>query len=256
MLSIKDIDTFLNTFPIQKDEIVPFAAKAGGGWLDPDTAVEFCKGCGISLSETDGYLHLKTSTSSIEDTVFCFVDIETNGSNPKNSQTIEIGAVKYKNGVFTESFERLIKSDHLPANISEITGITMADLKNGEKEKDALAAFREFLQDGLFCAHSVDFDFSFLSHRMEYNGLFPLLNRRLCTLDLAKKTLKASKYGLKTLKHELSLGEDIHHRALPDAKSSALVFEAAIQAMKQKPNSIEELIAFSKSKNIEAESPF
>ena len=31
MLSIKDIDTFLNTFPIQKDEIVPFAAKAGGG---------------------------------------------------------------------------------------------------------------------------------------------------------------------------------------------------------------------------------
>lgn len=254
MLSIKDIDNFLNKFPMPTSEIVSFVSKIGGGYLDLDTAVEFCKGCGMPLTEIDGILHLKSSFETVEGATFCFVDIETNGSNPRSAQVIEIGAVKYKNGIFVESFERLIKTDYLPQNISEITGITVSDLKNGEREKDALVGFRNFLQDSVFCAHSVDFDFSFISHRMEQNGLFPLLNKRLCTFDLAKKTLKATKYGLKTLKNELSLGDDIHHRALPDAKSSALVFEAAIKNIKQKFESVEDLIIFSKTKNFEAES--
>ena len=256
MLSIKEIDNFLNTFPMPKSEILPFVSKIGGGWLDFDTAVEFCKGCGMPLMEVDGILHLKSSIETIDDTTFCFVDIETNGSNPRNAQVIEIGAVKYKNGIFAESFDKLIKTDYLPQNISEITGITASDLKNGEREKDALTEFRNFLKDSVFCAHSVDFDFSFISHRMEQNGLFPLLNKRLCTFDLAKKTLKATKYGLKTLKNELSLGDDIHHRALPDAKSSALVFEAALKEIKQKFESVEDLILFSKTKNLETQSSF
>ena len=88
MLSIKDIDTFLNTFPIQKDEIVPFAAKIGGGLLDPDTAVEFCKGCGMSITQfTHPFLSLYLNVARVCFGVFVFIIYSGN----QNSLNISLG---------------------------------------------------------------------------------------------------------------------------------------------------------------------
>ncbi len=249
MQSLKELESFFEKFPVSKEDIVAFSKKIGFGNLQSDTAIEFLKSCGMPIEENDsGQFILKTSKTNIEDAVFCFVDIETNGSNPKNSQVIEIGAVKYKNGEYLDSFEELIYTERLPQNIAEITKLTLDELKNAKTEKEVLTKFKEFLGNSVFCAHSADFDFSFLSKSFQKYNLGPILNRKICTLDLAKKTLKASKYGLKTLKEELGLGDDIHHRALPDAKSSAFVFEAGLKNMPKQPESVDSLIRFVKTK--------
>lgn len=248
MKSLRELESFFEKFPISPDELVDFSKKLGFKELPFDTLVELLKSCGMPIRQDGEVLELSTSKRKIEDTVFCFVDIETNGSNPRNSQVIEIGAVKYKNGEMLECFDELIYADRLPQNIAEITKLTLDELKNAKKERDVLVKFREFLGDSVFCAHSADFDFSFLSKSFQKYDLGPILNRKICTLDLARKTLKASKYGLKTLKEELGIGDEIHHRALPDAKSSAFVFNAGLQNIDNYPIYVDGLISFIKQK--------
>jgi len=50
------------------------------------------------LNETVSGYRLKTYFTPHQEGVYTVVDIETNGSKPENSQIIEIGAVKMKNG--------------------------------------------------------------------------------------------------------------------------------------------------------------
>ena len=248
MNSLKELENLFDKFPLEQAELSESAKKLGFGELKTDTLIEVLKSCGMPIEEEDGKLILQTSKTSVQDTVFCFVDIETNGSNPRNSQVIEIGAIKYKNGVFLDSFEELIYAERLPQNIAAITNLSLDELKNAKKEKAVLTAFKKFLGNSVFCAHSADFDFSFLSRSFQKHNLGPMLNRKVCTLDLAKKTLIASKYGLKTLKEELGLGDDVHHRALPDAKSSAFVFEAGLKNIQDYPDCVDNLIKFVKAK--------
>lgn len=248
MNSLKELESFFEKFPLGHEELVDFSKKLGFGSLKTDTLIEVLKSCGMPIEKDEDKFILTTADAKIEDTIFCFVDIETNGSNPRNSQVIEIGAVKYKNGEFLDSFDELIYAERLPQNIAEITKLTLEQLKTAKKEKVVLTKFREFLGNAVFCAHSADFDFSFLSKSLQKHNLGPMLNRKICTLDLAKKTLKASKYGLKTLKEELGLGDEVHHRALPDAKSSAFVFDAGLKNIENYPDSVDNLIKFVKAK--------
>ncbi len=253
MKSLKELESFFEKFPISADELADFSKKLGFKELPIDTLAEVLRSCGMPLQRDGEGFSLVTETLAIENTTFCFVDIETNGSNPRNSQVIEIGAVKYKNGVFLDSFDELIYAERLPQNIAEITKLSLDDLKGAKKEREVLRKFKEFLGDSIFCAHSADFDFSFLSKSFQKYNLGPILNRKICTLDLAKKTLKASKYGLKTLKEELGLGDDVHHRALPDAKSSAFVFEAGLKNIEINPVYVDNLIRFIKAKELKKE---
>lgn len=248
MKSLKELESFFEKFPISADELIDFSKKLGFRELPLDTLTEVLKSCGMPLKKDGELFTLSTKTLEIKNTVFCFVDIETNGSNPRNSQVIEIGAVKYKNGEFLGSFEELIYAERLPQNIAEITKLSLEELRGAKKEREVLRRFKEFFGDAVFCAHSADFDFSFLSKSFQKYNLGPILNRKICTLDLAKKTLKASKYGLKTLKEELGLGDEVHHRALPDAKSSAFVFEASLKNIENNLIYVDNLIKFIKAK--------
>jgi len=73
-----------------------------------------------------------------------------------------------------------------------------------------------------------------------------LLNRHLCTIKLAEKTIEAQRYGLKYLKEELNLPFEESHRALGDARTTARIF---LKSLKNLPDDIitaEDLVEFAK----------
>ena len=76
--------------------------------------------------------------------------------------------------------------------------------------------FKVFLGQSVFVAHNARFDYGFISATLEALGYGELLNRRLCTIDLARRTIASPKYGLGTLKEILGIN-NAHHRALNDA---------------------------------------
>jgi DNA polymerase-3 subunit epsilon len=209
--------------------------------------LEMLRLLGLPIQKYNNYaLTLETVTQPIENGKFCIVDIETNGSKPSENQMIEIGAVMFENGQVTGEFSSLIKTDILPESIELLTGITLAQLRNAPSLRSVLEAFRLFIKDAVFVAHNVNFDYYFISYALEQAGFGPLLNRRLDTIDLAKKCIEAPKYGLSALMEHLGVTFENHHRALFDAKATTIVFQKALENLPPEVRTVEELISFTR----------
>ncbi|MFW9627446.1 MAG: 3'-5' exonuclease [Sulfurospirillum sp.] len=205
---------------------------------------------GLPITKYNNYAFtLETLTTPIMQGKFCIVDIETNGSKPLLNQIIEIGAVMIENGKEVGEFSSLVKTDILPDSIEQLTGITLSELHHAPSLNSVLEGFRLFIKDAVFVAHNVNFDYYFISHNLEEAGFGPLLNRRLDTIDLARKCIEAPKYGLSSLTEHLGIAFENHHRALYDAKATAQVFFKALENIPEEVQSVEQLIAFTKPQN-------
>jgi DNA polymerase III subunit epsilon len=207
---------------------------------------------GFPLEIKDNFVYLNTTKEPISSQTFCFVDIETNGGNPqKGHQIIELGAVKYRDGKIVDKFDTLVFAKELPPYIQTVTNISLEMLKTAPRVEKVLKEFKEFLGNDVFVAHDIKFDYNFISQSFEKYSLGKLLNRKLCTIDLAKRTIASPKYGLSTLKELLDIKVANHHRAYFDALATKEIFEKCLENINQKTiKTSEDLIAFSKSNNI------
>lgn len=202
---------------------------------------------GLPICKYNNYaLTLETVLMPLDKARFCVVDIETNGSKPGENQIIEIGAVMVEDGQEIAQFSSFAKADILPDSIIQLTGITPEDLKDAPSLQSVLEAFRLFIKEAIFVAHNVNFDYYFISHALEKAGLGPLLNRRLCTIELARKCIQAPKYGLSALSEFLEMPFENHHRALSDAKAAKAILMQCFEKIPQEVQTVEQLIAFSK----------
>jgi len=217
---------------------------------NPELEMELLLSNGFPLDIVNNKVILSTKETLIKDQVFCIVDIETNGNNVKNGQIIEIGAVKFKNGEVLDKYESLVYAKEIPRFIQEVTNITPKMLEDAPVLKVVLEEFKIFLSDDVFVAHNIKFDYPFVSESFEKYNLGKLQNRNLCTIDLARRTIEAKRYGLDFLKELLSIDIDNQHRAYSDALSTSFILKESVQNLKDGILTAEDLIDFSKSDNL------
>ncbi len=219
-----------------------FESHVGG-----DTSLELLKAQGLNIVLHEGSYRFATSLTSVDDTLFCIVDIETNGSRPARDQIIEIGAVKLLNGRMIDTYESLVHCTEISEQIQEITGIRLEHTLQAPPMEKVMREFRVFLGDAVFVGHDAKFDYNFVSAMMERSGLLKLLNRSLCTIDLAERTIESERYGLAYLNEQLELyKEATHHRALSDAITTTKLLKRTLPLLPHSIRSGEDLIAFSK----------
>ena len=243
------LDTLLKE-SIEYDKFLALLDKASDTFFDtPELEFELLLSNGLPLEFDEEKIYLKTNKTSIEEQCFCIVDIETNGSSiKKGSQIIEIGAVKYKNGKIINKFESLVYAKEIPSYIQTVTNITPLMLENAPVLESVLKDFKLFLEDDVFVAHDIKFDYNYISDSLEKYDLGRLENRKICSIDLAKRTIDSPRYGLGYLKETLDIELDNHHRAYYDALATSQVFEKSLESIdKDKISNVEELITFSKS---------
>ena len=208
--------------------------------------VQMWRALGLDITRTaKNQIELKTRRNEIKDQIFCVVDIETSGGI-NSGQIIEIGALKLQNGEIIGKFETFVYAPYVPENISELTGITAEHLKNAPSLAFVMEQFKVFLGQSVFVAHNARFDYGFIGATLEAIGYGELLNRKLCTIDLARRTIASPKYGLGTLKELLGI-DNTHHRALSDAIAAAEIFKYSLQKLPSEVKTTEDLIEFSKS---------
>ncbi len=207
--------------------------------------IENLKLLGLPIFEKSNKLYLKTAFTKFKDERFCIVDIETNGSKRDEHQIIEIGAVMIKNGKEIDRFETFVRSDFLPEAIENLTGIKMDNLSDAPPLGFVLERFRLFLGDAVFVAHNVNFDYKFISTSLQKLGFGPLLNRKLCSIELSKKIFNLPKYGLGSMIEHFDISFGEHHRALNDAKSASYIFNEALKLIPKEIKTTEDLISFS-----------
>ncbi|WP_300362695.1 3'-5' exonuclease [Hydrogenimonas sp.] len=213
---------------------------------DVDTLTELVIASGVPIEIVGEEVVLKTYFRPWREETFCIVDIETNGSVPNRSQIIEIGALKWRNGEIVDRFESFAACSYLPYNISEITGIMPEDLADAPPLAKMLPRFKAFLGDTVFVAHNISFDYNFVSHSFERFGLGVLGNRKLCTIELARRTIEAERYGLGHLNIALDINTLVHHRAYADALTASKVLEIGLKRVPESVVTTEELIDFTK----------
>lgn len=211
-----------------------------------DTQLELWLSQGVRLVKKDDKFYFSTTIEKIEETTFCIVDIETNGSKIEKHQIIEIAAVKVKNGLITARYESLVYCKEINPVISELTGIFAEDTANAPNIKKVMYEFKEFIQDSLFVAHDTKFDYSFISQSMQKVGLEPLLNRSLCTLKLSERTIESYRYALVYLNKLLNLNINAtHHRAMSDVLTTHELLKIATRNIEVEIVTAEDLIRFS-----------
>ena len=200
---------------------------------------------GLPLYFCEDFVTLKTTTTQLKDQSFCVVDIETNAGNVKKGQIIEIGALKFKNGQIIEKYESLVNTFEIPQKVQELTGITPQMTHEAPDIRTVLEEFKIFLEDDIFVAHDINFDYKFISDSLKQYDLGQLCNRRLCTIGLSRKLIDIERYGLKYLKEYLEIEDQEHHRAYSDAYCTTIVLQECLKKLPKEIQYAEELIQFS-----------
>ena len=209
-----------------------------------DTVIALLQANGLEIEESHERFFLPTMSRAYETQNFCIVDIETNGSKPTEAQIIEIAAVKIRDGQIIDRFQSLVYNDYIPDIIMKITGITIESLQNAPIIEDILKDFKAFIDDDVFIAHGVSFDYNFIDFYLQKHSLGMLFNQKICTHNLCKKLFDTPKYSLSFFNEYLGINQDSLHRAYSDVIVNYEIFKACLAKLPSKVKSTQEVISF------------
>lgn len=132
----------------------------------------------------------------IDDVRFVVLDSETTGLNPRTDRIITIGAVAVRGAeiVLEDSFAALIKLTHNTEAVT-VHGVTRDESRQGVEEPEAIAAFLDYLKDGVIVGHHIGHDIATLDAACERHWGFQLSNRSLDTMDLTLHLEKAGAFA-------------------------------------------------------------
>ncbi|MCX7760131.1 MAG: exonuclease domain-containing protein [Hydrogenothermaceae bacterium] len=191
---------------------------------------------------------------TIDEAVFSVVDLETTGLNPKNSQIIEIAALKVEGLIITDKFNTLVKPtyDFIPLNITKLTGITNAMVIDKPKIDKIFPEFLEFIEGSILVAHNANFDVSFLKevHRQLYSR--ELTIPYVCTQNIAKRLFPdLNSKSLSNVASFLGVAYTQKHRAMSDALATFHIFKKMVEYLQDlKINKVLDLVKITNGKTL------
>ncbi len=197
--------------------------------------VKIIYGCEIYfLNDMDGNAAVIGKSKLPLDTEFIAFDIETTGLNAQNDRMTEIGAIRFRGGEILETFNTFVNPErHIPAEITQLTGIRDADVAGAPSEEEALRQFIEFAGDRPLIAHNAHFDVGFMTatalrHGIRFAPVF------LDTLALSQALLpELKRFKLDIVSNHLKLPQFNHHRATDDAMVVARIMEKFLPMLQQ-----------------------
>ncbi len=173
------------------------------------------------------------SETSLFDTTFVVLDLETTGMSPINDAITEIGAVKVKRGELLGEFATFVRpTKPIPPSIERLTGISNRDVANAPSLASVFPSFLEFIKGSTLVAHNAAFDISFLQNAARNLDYEWPDNPTLCTVKLSRRILdrqEAPSVKLSALAQIFKTSQQPTHRALDDARTTVEVLHGLIE---------------------------
>ena len=167
---------------------------------------------------------------------FVAIDLETTGLDAGLDSIIELGAVRFREGVEVERYSQLVNpGKKLPQEITELTGITEEDLVDAPRIDRVAADFIEFVGDSHIVGQNFYFDLGFLESARPTTEHFKTAR----TMPISHDTRIAARFltpcndgfGLAKLCERYKVTNRSHHRATDDAAATAELFAILLQKM-------------------------
>lgn len=162
---------------------------------------------------------------------FAIVDIETTGGHANTHGVTEIAIYIHDGEKIVEEYQTLINPfQDIPIFIQGLTGITNEMVKEAPSFSEVAPAIFKLLDQKIFVAHNVNFDYSFVHHHLKMEG-FHLQSKKLCTVRLARKIFPGlPSYSLGKLCRNLEIKTPNRHRAAGDAYATTTLFKMMLDA--------------------------
>ena len=156
-------------------------------------------------------------------------DIETTGLDTDNDRIIELGAVKVKDGIVIEVFDKLVNPGiEISDFITSINGISNEMVEDADYPGVVLTQFNKFLDGVEFIVghNAYRFDYPFLQSEFKRNFIkhekLPVKD----TIFIARnKVQRLRSYSLKNLTEYFGIINQTAHRALSDVYATYELFE-------------------------------
>jgi DNA polymerase-3 subunit epsilon len=157
--------------------------------------------------------------------LYAVVDIETTGGHASANGITEVAINIHDGNQIVESYTTLINPKQpIPVYITALTGIDDTMLHDAPAFEDVALQIYQLLNDKIFVAHNVNFDYSFLKHHLAAAG-YDLQCKKLCTVRLSRKLIPGkSSYSLGKLCTALQIPIQNRHRAAGDADATSILF--------------------------------
>ncbi len=175
--------------------------------------------------------------------IYCSLDIETSGFDPKTCEVLEVGMTFFTLGQSgaqtTEEWTCVCKpAGPVEPKILSLTGISQAELDNALPFLDYKDVIQEKLKHVTIVGHNVIFDITFLKTK----GI-EILGKSIDTLELVQFILPTHhSYNLENLMHAFSIPFVDAHRALADSKACIAVLEGLLGVFKNFPQKLQKEI--------------
>jgi DNA polymerase-3 subunit epsilon len=182
--------------------------------------------------------------------MYAIVDIETTGGHASANGITEIAICIHNGKKVIERYTTLINPKRdIPIYISALTGITNQMVEKAPPFEDVAHDIYHLLNNKIFVAHNVNFDYSFVRHNLLAAG-YDLQSKKLCTVRLGRKIIPGlPSYSLGKLCRHLGIDNESRHRAAGDAEATAQLFSLLLKSDTQnhipqslKVNSKEQLL--------------
>lgn len=166
----------------------------------------------------------------IKNIEYAIVDIETTGGNASGSRITEIAILIHNGKEIIDRFETLVNPEQeIPLPIFALTGINNQMVADAPIFGDIAEKVHSILENRVFVAHNVNFDYSFVKHQLEMEG-FKFSANKLCTVRMSRKIKPGFRsYSLGRLCEQLSISIENRHRAGGDAEATAILFSKLLE---------------------------
>lgn len=164
--------------------------------------------------------------SLLDSLSFVAIDTETTGLSADKDEIIEVGAVKYVNGILTDTYQSFVKPvSEIPHYIEYLTHIKPAQLENAPRINQVLTEVKSFVGDFPILGHNTRFDLEFINNKLAKAGQIVLMNKWWDTAELARIFFPyVSNHRLTTMCEYFGIDLTNAHRAINDATATAILF--------------------------------
>ncbi|MFT8477113.1 MAG: helicase C-terminal domain-containing protein [Liquorilactobacillus sp.] len=178
-------------------------------------------------------------------TTYAVVDIETTGTSMDGSnRMLQFSCVFINNQKIVNTFNTMINPGiPIPIEVQKLTGISDKNVRKAPFFEDIVGTIYSLLQDTVFVAHNINFDYRFLNEEFLRCGYPELSIQGIDTVQLSQIILPTlPSYRLTYLGEYFAIRHEHPHHADSDAFVTAKLFLLLLRAVNNLPVQVLKII--------------